>query len=162
MKLYIVSNESFPHGMASTNRIHSYAKGVSENGIECEVLLYHRTERPGRVVNSKTDGIVSNFRYRYIGNNTVRNKNVFIRKFNDIKDLVLLCLFVLRKMTKGDIILVYFSSVFLELVLALLSQIKGIKILKELCEYPYVYNKTTILVKIKQYIELNFIFPLYI
>ena len=44
MKIYIVTGEPFPNGMAATNRIKCYAKAIHEGGLECEVVVYRRTE----------------------------------------------------------------------------------------------------------------------
>ena len=107
MKLYIITSNPFPNGMAATNRIASYAKGATEKGMECEVISYHRTESPNKVNNLYTKGEFLNFKYRYIGNNTIRHKNIFIRKFNDIKDLFFLYIFILTKIHKRDVILTF-------------------------------------------------------
>ena len=37
-KILILCNYPFPEGMAATNRIFAYSKGLNQNGIKTEVL----------------------------------------------------------------------------------------------------------------------------
>ena len=48
MKVYIITKEPFPNGMAAVKRIVCYAKAWISQGIECEVLIYTRTEVYGK------------------------------------------------------------------------------------------------------------------
>ena len=48
MKVYILTREPFPNGMAATNRIKCYAKAILQKGVLCEVLIFTRTEIYGK------------------------------------------------------------------------------------------------------------------
>ena len=75
MKVYIVTGEPFPNGMAATNRIKCYAWALLGQDVEVEVLIFRRTEGPGLMLGNKTG--VGNFKginYRYIGNTSIRKK----------------------------------------------------------------------------------------
>lgn len=44
MKVYIVTTEPFPNGLAATGRIKCYAKALISEGVDVEVVNFHRTE----------------------------------------------------------------------------------------------------------------------
>ena len=56
MKVYIVTKEGFPNGMAATNRIKCYARAIHEGGLECEVVVCGSTEVSGRPRNTEAVG----------------------------------------------------------------------------------------------------------
>lgn len=39
MKVYILTGEPFPNGVAATNRIKCYAWAIKEGGLNCEVVI---------------------------------------------------------------------------------------------------------------------------
>jgi hypothetical protein len=39
MKVYIVTKQGFPNGMAATSRIKGYARAIHDGGVECEVII---------------------------------------------------------------------------------------------------------------------------
>ena len=88
MKVYIVTKEPFPNGMAAVNRIKCYAKALIGQGISCEVLIFTRTERYGQTPrNTIGKGVTDEgIPFRYIGGTPIRGKNVLIRKIHDRLD----------------------------------------------------------------------------
>ena len=52
-KIIIFTDESFPYGMAATNRIISYGKGFVGNGKKTEVICLRRTENADNIRNYK-------------------------------------------------------------------------------------------------------------
>ena len=50
MKVYIITREPFPNGMAATNRIKCYAKALIQEGVQCKVLIFIRTENKGTII----------------------------------------------------------------------------------------------------------------
>ena len=52
MKVFLITKEPFPNGMAATNRITCYAKGLISAGIECQVIVATRTEIHGQPSNN--------------------------------------------------------------------------------------------------------------
>ena len=57
MKVYILTKEPFPYGMASTNRIKCLAWAIKQEGIECEVNIFQRTDKKENSNNTNNNGI---------------------------------------------------------------------------------------------------------
>lgn len=143
MKVYIITKEPFPNGMAATNRIKCYAKSIISIGIECEVLIYTRTETYGKKTkNTIGKGTFEGIPYQYIGKTPIRSKNIFIRQINDRLDAYKLVSFLNNKLQKGDIVLGYLGhySFFINKVIDLIHK-KGARFVRELCELPYATKK---------------------
>lgn len=136
MKIYIVTTESFPNGMAATNRIHAYAKGISGNGILCEVVIIKRTERY-IIRNKNCNGDIDSYSFHYIPKTTVRSSNFFMRKINDLLDRIHAYQYLRRKLNKGDIVIFYGYKTINELMAIRAAKRSDAIILRELCEYPF-------------------------
>lgn len=138
MKVFIVTCDPFPNGMASTNRIRCYAKALLNAGVKCEVLVFHRTEVYGHnPKNTKGMGICEGIPFRYIGGTPLRASNVFLRKFYDWRDKVNLLKFLKNNMMKGDAILTYYRQNSMDHKLLGFANKNGFRIFRDLCEYPY-------------------------
>lgn len=162
MKVYIITNEPFPHGMAASKRIYCYAKGMQAAGLECEVITVYRTEKKANPLgNVKARGIYDGVCYRYIANTTYRNVNVIIRKINDALDLLRLFWFCRTKISKKNIIWHYSESVSLQVGTLFASCFSGVRHIRELCEYPFVTQKNTLMIHLKKWIMLHFAFPFF-
>lgn len=162
MKVYIITTEPFPQGMAATNRIVCLAKGLIANGMKCEVLIAKRTEyKLHSNGNMDRIGIFQTIPFTYVSPTVYRNKSLFIRKFVDIIDLFRLFVFGKRHFKKGDILLGFMNSISLEIMIKVISSMFKVQIIRELCEYPYVPKKPTLINNTKQWIMLHFIFPFY-
>ena len=66
MKVYIVTKEPFPNGMAATNRIKCYAKAIISQGVSCEVLIFSRTEMVETIKNTEANGVYDNIPFKYV------------------------------------------------------------------------------------------------
>ena len=44
MKVLILTAVPFPNGMAATNRIKCYVKALAEQGVDCKVLCFRRSD----------------------------------------------------------------------------------------------------------------------
>ena len=146
MKVYLITREPFPNGMAATNRIKCYAKALINIGVECTVLVFTRTEvydkRPKNLVGIGTfEGVP----FQYIGGTPLRNKNVFIRKINDYLDRLRLVMFLIKRLKSGDIVL-WYCGVFVSFVNAIIDivHIKNAKFVRDVCELPYGTSEETI------------------
>lgn len=160
MKVYIITKEPFPKGMAATNRISNYAKGIIANGIECEVLIAKRTEYKLHS-NGNTDriGIFQTIPFTYVSPTVYRNKSLFIRKFVDIIDLVRLFIVAKCHFRKGDILFDYTNSIALKIMIKIISVCFKVQVISELCEYPYAPMKKNFFYQLKQWIMLHAVFP---
>lgn len=139
MKVYIVTGESFPNGMAATNRIKCYARAIKEGGVDSEVLIFRRTEVFGKAVkNQEGKGLYEGLPYQYIGGTTLRDKSLLIRQINDMIDLWRMYRYLNKNIKKGDVLLLYMGgNVRLMLRFMKIAHGKGAYCVSDLCELPY-------------------------
>lgn len=162
MKVYIITNEPFPYGMAAAKRIYCYAKGMQALSIECEVITVFRTEKKSNLLgNVKAKGLFEGVSYRYIANSTYRNANLIIRKINDAIDFLHLLWFCRTKIRRKDIVLHYSESISLQMGALVASCFSGGVHIRELCEYPFVTQKNTLTIRLKKWMMLHLVFPFF-
>ena len=145
MKVYIITSEPFPHGMAGTNRIKCYVKALKKSGVQCEVIIFTRTEIYGKAPkNTIGKGVYDGMHFTYIGGTPLRHKNVIVRKFNDFKDRWRAMLFLSRNLQAGDIVLSY-CGVYARYINWVIDIAHGkkVKFVRDLCELPYGTSKET-------------------
>lgn len=139
MKVFIITREPFPNGMAATNRIKCYARAIREGGVDCEVIIFKRTEVYGRPVqNTMGKGEYEGVPYQYIGGTPLRNKSLIVRKILDKIDLW--CTFKYLKTTikKGDVLFVYNSvDVRISIPFINIAHNNGAYCIRDLCEIPF-------------------------
>lgn len=139
MKVIILTGEPFPNGMAATNRIRCYARAIKEGGIDCEVLIFRRTEVHGQLPkNTGGQGSFEGIPFRFIGGTPLRGSNVIIRQLNDRLDLWRTTKYLSRNLEKGDILFFYMGG-YVNLMLRFMSiaKNKGAYCVRDLCELPY-------------------------
>ena len=139
MKVYILTGEPFPNGMAATNRIKCYARAINEGGLDCEVIVFRRTEVYGKEPkNTKGEGEYHEVPFRYIGGTPLRGSNVFIRQINDRIDVLRTEDYLRKHLTKGDILFLYIgTNVEIMLKFMKVAHKKGAFCVRDLCELPY-------------------------
>ena len=145
MKVYILTREPFPNGMAATNRIKCYAKAILEKGVPCEVLICTRTEVYGKPPkNTIGEGFFENIPYKYIGGTPLRGSNIILRQINDRKDMVQTMLYLFKHLRKGDIVLGFLnaSPYYINAIINI-AYLKKAKYVRELCELPYGTSQET-------------------
>jgi glycosyltransferase involved in cell wall biosynthesis len=126
---------SFPEGDASTNRVYTYAKGFSENGINVHVICFSNEYIQDHI------GITEGIRYYNPFSQTKRSKSFIIRRWQKfIKYFKTFAL--IRRINKKDkiiTIIVYtirFSTYFFAWYL---SRINKTKLIKECSEHPLLH-----------------------
>jgi len=145
LKIRILTTEPFPVGLASSNRIGAYAKGLSE--LDCDVIVsvMGPTELSTQIFNNEKSGSIKNFRFEYCGGKTVLSNNIFRRKLDVFFSNWNMCRIILKekKKDKTDAIIYYSSSTSKALLLFLIAKLKKILLLKEESEFPplWEYNK---------------------
>lgn len=146
MKVYILTGEPFPNGMAATNRIKCYARAIKEGGIDCEIIVFRRTERNG-VKPKNTDGqgkIEGGVPYRFIGGTPLRGSNVFKRQIDDQLDILRTKRYLQRNLRKGDVLFLYMGK-----PIGLMSSFVKVAhkhaafCIRDLCELPYATGAET-------------------
>ena len=139
MKIFIITGEPFPNGMAATNRIRCYAGAIAEAGIDCEVIIYKRTERYGvKPMNTDACGKSLGVPYRYIGGTPLRRGSRIVRFFNDKLEKTLSLRYIRKKAREGDIIFAYAGlDVDYCIRVCRFSHRMKLKFGIDLCELPY-------------------------
>ena len=134
MKIAILLNEPYPYGMACTNRIHLYAKGLVELGNEVEIIIPRNTEEPGKIRNHYISGEYENVKFKYACN-PVRKKSFierriqnFISPINTFNHLILY---------KPDVILIVANNIKYILLGKFCSIITKAKLIREKSEVPF-------------------------
>ena len=145
MKVIILTGESFPNGMAATNRIKCYARAIKEGGIECEVVIFRRTEPYGsKPRNTIGQGLFEGIPFRYISGTPLRGSNILIRQLNDRVDQLRTDRFLRRVLMKGDILFFYMGG-YVHLILRYMktAHAKGAFCIRDLCELPFCTEAET-------------------
>ena len=139
MKVILLTSEPFPNGMASTNRIKCFARAIKDGGMECEVVVFHRTEAYGKAPkNTEGEGFFNGIPFRYVGGNPLRGSNVFIRQLNDCLDHWRAKRYLQQHLCKGDVLFLCVGR-YVELMLQYMNiaKSKGAYCVRDLCELPY-------------------------
>lgn len=159
MKIHLITKQPFPNGMAATNRIKSYAKALKNEGIECIILIFKRTEINSRR-NINVHGYYEGIPFKYMGTTTKRHKNLIVRKYNDYNDYFKLKKYLKTELKSGDIVFAYCGDLIWSSndIINIVHSRKA-KFVRDLCELPYGTKKETIITKCYRYYILKFIFP---
>lgn len=162
MKIYFVVKSSFPNGLATTARVTNYCKGFIEYGIKCEVIIPIAIERYEEPIKNKDyKGVFNGIPFQYISKNPKRSKHLLYRKVKDIFDYLKTLLYLFKKLTPDDIVLVYEGGCKWFKLLSLVTHLKKSHIVMELNELPYGTGSETSKKKKLRNKMLNNIFPLY-
>lgn len=139
MKVYIITKEPFPNGMAATNRIKCYARALHEGGMDCEVLIYGGTEiRDVIVRNTEKKGEYGNAKFRYIGGSPILPQNKLLRMVLQSRRLFQTVLYLRRVLQKGDILFLFMGEkVNTMLRFMKIAKRRGAYCVRDLCELPY-------------------------
>ena len=126
----VVNTLLVPSGEASVNRILSYSKGLVEMGDKVTVLSSAFSEKPR--------GEINGIGYINLG------------KGRGLKSLILALLMMLKTIwtNKYDAIILVSNSLFLIYPIVAISKIRGIKILQEKSEFPFVLLKQGLINKL--------------
>lgn len=149
--------------MASTNRVHAYAKGFSGQGIETHVLLPISTEPHGsKQVNTCKEGFDENgVHYKYMSGSSLRGNNIIKRQINDQYGYGHTLLYLLKHLRNDDQVIVYEGGWIWQLLCIFIVHLKGAKVAMELNELPYVFGQQTKKKIDKRERMLKYVFPRY-
>lgn len=139
MKVYIITREPFPNGMAGTNRIKCYAKALISRGVECVVLNYTRTEVYGKKIqNIDGNGIFEGIPFKYIGGTPLRGCNVILRRINDYLDKERLKRYLKKVLHPKDVVFGYAGQDVNYIISIInIAHDNGAYFVRDLCELPY-------------------------
>lgn len=156
MKVFLITKQAFPNGMAGTKRVNCYAKGLISAGIDCEIIIATRTEVYGKPIKNT---IPQGEYYRYISNRTERESNILIRRYNDYMDYIKTLKYIVKHSTNEDIILNYLREDFLNGLIIKAAKKTGAKVVRDLCEFPFGTGEENNKIKKKREKFLKNIFP---
>lgn len=158
MKVLILTAVPFPNGMAPTNRIKCYAKALISQQVDCEVVCFRRSDIATNVV---ARGVCEGVPFRYIGKNSLRSKNKYIGRLEDIIDHFNLLFFLLFNVTKNTIVFSYGSTLYYGNILITVTHLKRGIFVRDLVEIPNVTDNDTPKQKKIRELELSKQFPRY-
>lgn len=160
MNIYILTREPFPVGMAATNRIKNYAKGLICNGVNCNVVVTHRTEPYGINRNKDPYGIADSIvPFYYIPSTPCRSSRFIMRRIDDFVDGLRIAKWVRKNIRRGDVI-IYFEPRFSH-TMSIINRChrNGGKIVRELCEYPFGTQNDSKKSRIKRWLYEHLYMP---
>ena len=108
IKFLFITNNSFPVGMALTNRILSLASGVIKLGYNISVLCVRPTEIWNCIYNSNLSGVYEGISYKY-AITQVRSKYFLNRRLNDLRSIFHSLYLILKERKDKKVILVFFG-----------------------------------------------------
>lgn len=142
MKVHFISNTAFPYGGATTIRTFSYAKGLIDNGVECEVIIPIPTCAVNDKLNVNNKGVYNGIPFRYFSSSPRRSSSFIMRRLNDFVGYVRTLFYILR-IPKGDILLFYNNTNLLFKLALPLCKLKGLKTVLEQNELPHIAGEQT-------------------
>lgn len=159
MKVFIVTKEPFPNGLAATSRIKCYIKALLAANKQCELLIYSRTESTNSHRNICAEGDFEGIYYRYIGGTTQRKDKFIIQQLINVKDKLRLLRYLKENLRKDDIVFGYAAKdvFFINTLINVVHRSKG-KYIRDLCELPYGTGQETLKAKLLRAYSLNFQF----
>lgn len=138
--VYLVTTESFPNGMAASQRLRGYAKGLAQLGERCEVLCVNRLEDPAAPLgNAEPRGELEGYAFRYLGGSTRRPSGDLARVLVRLADTRRLGSFLFTRARRSDKVIVYSYSPALLKLVRQLSALVGFEAYLELNEHPSIF-----------------------
>ena len=157
MKLYIITKEPFPNGMAATNRIKCLAKAYLSQGVDCKVIVFSRNfinlDFPGI-------GVFEGIPYEYVGGFTKRAIGFLFGKVQSFILQIRFLLLLKKRLNANDIVYAFLGTKNLirKIMIGIVHNRKAYYI-SELCEYPFGTGlETRLSIKRRQY-ALSHLFP---
>lgn len=144
MKVFIITKEGFPNGMAASKRILNYAHCLISQNIACEIVVYTRTEIYGKIPrNTIGHGQFRGVWFRYIKGTPLRESNALVRYINDILDRFRLLKFLRHTMRKGDVVIGYNGTDLFSRNIVNVVHKCGARYFQEICELPFATSIPT-------------------
>lgn len=159
MKVYIVTFEPFPNGMAATNRILHYGRGIVSAGGDCEVVVGLRTEFIGKRRNENAKGVYKDVPFIYPFKQVYRSRYFVKRRIDDFIDFFVLLHYLCVNVKRDDVVLQYSNKTTLTIFLRLICYIKRVKIVRELCELPFATRSDSFHKRLQRKFFEKIIFP---
>lgn len=151
---------NFPRPGAPTSRVTAYAKGLLENGADVTILCL----RPVGSSPIPSQGSAEGIDYIYSAGVTEYQKTRWKQLYYEFKALfaAMIILIQLHRKQKVDVCLFYAAHIYHEVIFYLVTRVLGIKMIRDLCEYPFYQDRRQNLkLRIKGWFYETFIFKLF-
>lgn len=135
MRILIFLNESYPYGMACTNRTHLYAKGLSELGNEILIVIPIPKDNRERANNLSAKGIYEKVKFIYSWSSSLRSSHFIIRRLHDFLGPIISLGYSIR--FKPDFIILVSDSFYHNIIAKLIRIFTSCKLIVEQTEVPY-------------------------
>ncbi len=153
INLLVVTSIPFPYGLASTNRIISYSKGLVELGETVSVITSN-WDRPTQKVFYEFEGI----KYRTFG----KERKGQVKKTLDlILSVFKLWFFMLNKVRNYNSVLIVSNNFTLIVLTYLACKMNGVKLYQEKSEFPFVLNNKSIFGRLYAKFYVNNVYKLF-
>jgi len=166
MKVLIVGDAfGFPNGTGATARVHAYARGLMENGVEVKVFCLEPTEpRQGPRANTQAKGNYEGIDFEYTYGSTARPSNFFLRRWRQLIGPWRFFRAVRSETTKGngiDAIILFSNSLFWIVWVVAVARIAGVQCIQEKSEFPFVSYKKTPWIRLYAWLYTRTVYKLF-
>lgn len=141
MNIRFILNQPYPHGMACTNRVHNYAKGLSELGHQIEIIIPIPLEQEAEAKNHQAVGQHEGVSYRYMGNTPYRSENFLRRRIGDIIQPLMAARHLSVSPIRTNAILLVSNSLFHILLFKAVAIYAGAVYIQEKSELPFAFSR---------------------
>jgi len=141
LRIALITDEGFPSGMATTNRILSLVKGMEIEGVKTKIYCVRSTENPDNIINKEYQGVVTeNISFLYTNKTVIWPNNKLARLFSLISGQILFFSSFLKENNKNkyDILISTTRGYFPNLCYSILACVISLKVVLTIDEYPYV------------------------
>ncbi len=157
MNILVISERPFPYGMASTNRLISYSKGLVEANNYVKICCIKPTEIwnvPAKNIDFK--GVFNSIEFEYTPGTTIRPENPVRRLYLFLKGFTrsISLLNHVRKTTGLDVVFMGLSNACFTFIYFLYSRMFHIKFVQERSEYPFIRKRNSLFGKLNTLIYL--------
>lgn len=158
--VFFISTAAIPNGFAATNHAIYHGRGLISAGVDFKYIVVKRTEPFGCVKNDIPEGICKGFPFCYIGKKTVRAKNRYKAKIQDVIDGIRTIIFCFRESHRDTSFIICGPSFFLSLGCIAAIKMKRGEVYAELGEHPYAVSRTK-RIFIDHFFKIHLLYKLY-
>lgn len=139
MKFIFLTDNPFPIGYAGTNRIKGYILGLTEQGNDCEVVIFKPVGKK-HFHNVTYKGFWRNIPFIYPGKVTKRNCRFIKRRWDDFIGFLKSYIYVFKTLLfKRNCKLIFYGTYpIFEFLILILCKISGVSCMKEINEHPEI------------------------
>lgn len=139
MNVKIILNQPYPRGMACTNRIHYYAKGLKEFGHQVEIIVPIPLEQKGEAKNHEGAGQHEGIDFKYALGSSYRSPSFLQRRIGDLLGPLKAANDLLK--SEADVILLVSNSLFHIVTFKVASSFLSATYLLEKSELPFAFSR---------------------